>query len=82
LRLLPDDVVVVLGLLTTKRSELEDRATVRARIDDAAQTIGLDRLALSTQCGFASDACGNEITPQAQRAKLELVVDLAGEVWG
>jgi 5-methyltetrahydropteroyltriglutamate--homocysteine methyltransferase len=82
LRLLPDDVTVVLGLLTTKRSPLEDRATLRARIDEAAGLVGLDRLALSTQCGFASDAEGNAITPAAQRAKLELVVDLAGEVWG
>jgi 5-methyltetrahydropteroyltriglutamate--homocysteine methyltransferase len=82
LRLLADDVTVVLGLLTTKRSALEDRATLRARIDEAARVTGLDRLALSTQCGFASDARGNEITPEAQRAKLALVVDLAGEVWG
>jgi len=82
LRLLPEDVTVVLGLLTTKRSPLEDRAVLRARIDEAAALIGLERLALSTQCGFASDARGNEITPEAQRAKLALVVDLAGEVWG
>jgi 5-methyltetrahydropteroyltriglutamate--homocysteine methyltransferase len=82
LRLLGDDVTVVLGLLTTKRSALEDRATLRARIDEAAALVGLDRLALSTQCGFASDARGNEITPEAQRAKLALVVDLAAEVWG
>jgi 5-methyltetrahydropteroyltriglutamate--homocysteine methyltransferase len=82
LRLLGDDVTVVLGLLTTKRSALEDRATLRARIDEAAALVGLDRLALSTQCGFASDARGNEITPAAQRAKLVLVVELAGEVWG
>jgi 5-methyltetrahydropteroyltriglutamate--homocysteine methyltransferase len=82
LRLLGDDVTVVLGLLTTKRPALEDRATLRARIDEAAGLVGLDRLALSTQCGFASDARGNEITPEAQRAKLALVVDLAAEVWG
>jgi 5-methyltetrahydropteroyltriglutamate--homocysteine methyltransferase len=75
-------VTVVLGLLTTKRSALEDRATLRARVDEAAALVGLDRLALSTQCGFASDARGNEITPAAQRAKLALVVDLAAEVWG
>jgi 5-methyltetrahydropteroyltriglutamate--homocysteine methyltransferase len=82
LRLLDDDVLVVLGLLTTKRSELEDRDAVRARIDEAAAIVGLDRLALSTQCGFASDAEGNAITPEAQRDKLALVVDLAGDVWG
>lgn len=82
LRLLDDDTLVVLGLLTTKRSEVEDRQTLRRRIEEAADVIGLERLALSTQCGFASDAEGNAITPEAQRAKLELVVDLAGEVWG
>jgi 5-methyltetrahydropteroyltriglutamate--homocysteine methyltransferase len=82
LALLDDDVLVVLGLLTTKRSPLEDRAGLRARIDEAAAVVGLDRLALSTQCGFASDAEGNAITPEAQRDKLALVVDLVGEVWG
>lgn len=82
LRLLDDDVLVVLGLLTTKRSALEDRDSLHDRIDEAAALVGLDRLALSTQCGFASDAEGNAITPEAQRAKLALVVDLAGEVWG
>jgi 5-methyltetrahydropteroyltriglutamate--homocysteine methyltransferase len=82
LRLLPEPVTVVLGLLTTKRSPVEDRATLRARIDEAAALIGLDRLALSTQCGFASDAEGNAITPDAQRAKLALVVELAADVWG
>ena len=82
LRLLPEDVVVVLGLLTTKRSMIEQADTLRRRIDEAADVVGLDRLALSKQCGFASDAEGNAITPDAQRAKLALVVDLAAEVWG
>ena len=82
LRLLPERVVVVLGLLTTKRSDLEDRDGVRRRIEEAGEHIDLDRLALSTQCGFASDAEGNVISREAQRAKLELVVSLAGEVWG
>jgi 5-methyltetrahydropteroyltriglutamate--homocysteine methyltransferase len=55
---------------------------MHARIEDAAQHVPLDRLALSTQCGFASDADGNDIGEDAQWAKLELVVDTAQEVWG
>jgi 5-methyltetrahydropteroyltriglutamate--homocysteine methyltransferase len=61
---------------------MEERDELHARIEDAARHIPLDRLALSTQCGFASDADGNEIGEAAQWAKLELVVDTAEEVWG
>jgi 5-methyltetrahydropteroyltriglutamate--homocysteine methyltransferase len=82
LKLLPESVTAVLGLITSKRGELEERDDLHARIDDAAQHLPLERLALSTQCGFASDADGNEIGPDAQWAKLELVVDTAEEVWG
>ena len=82
LRLLPDDVTAVLGLLTTKRSAMESRDDLRARIADAASVLPLDRLALSTQCGFASDGDGNDITEDAQWAKLALVAELAEEVWG
>ena len=72
----------MLGLSTTKHGDMEPRDELRARIEDAAQHVPLDRLALSTQCGFASDADGNEIGADAQWAKLELVVDMAEEVWG
>jgi 5-methyltetrahydropteroyltriglutamate--homocysteine methyltransferase len=82
LKLLPESVTAVLGLITSKHGELEERDDLHARIEDAAQHLPLDRLALSTQCGFASDADGNEIGPDAQWAKLELVVDTAEEVWG
>jgi 5-methyltetrahydropteroyltriglutamate--homocysteine methyltransferase len=82
LKLLPENVTAVLGLITTKRGEMEERDDLHARIEDAARHLPLDRLALSTQCGFASDADGNEIGPDAQWAKLELVVDTAEEVWG
>jgi 5-methyltetrahydropteroyltriglutamate--homocysteine methyltransferase len=82
LRLLPENVTAVLGLITTKRGEMEERDELHARIEDAARHVPLDRLALSTQCGFASDADGNEIGEDAQWAKLELVVDTAEEVWG
>ncbi len=77
-----DDATVVLGLLTTKRSDLESADELKARIDDASRYVPLERLALSTQCGFGSAAEGNLITPDAQRAKLELVVDVARDVWG
>ena len=82
LGLLPESVTAVLGLITTKHGDMEPRDELRARIEDAAQHVPLDRLALSTQCGFASDADGNEIGADAQWAKLELVVEMAEEVWG
>ena len=66
LRLLPDTITAVLGLITTKHGDMEHRDDLHARIEDAARHVPLDRLALSTQCGFASDADGNEI--DAERA--------------
>lgn len=82
LRFVPGHVTVVLGLVTTKRPALESGDELRRRIDAAAQHVPLERLALSTQCGFASTFEGNEITPAAQRAKLELIVGTAAKVWG
>ncbi|MCH4071844.1 5-methyltetrahydropteroyltriglutamate--homocysteine S-methyltransferase [Pseudoramibacter sp.] len=73
---------VVLGLITTKRPELENKADVIARIHEAAAYIPLDRLALSPQCGFASCEIGNKLTEEEQWAKLKLVKDIAEEVWG
>jgi 5-methyltetrahydropteroyltriglutamate--homocysteine methyltransferase len=78
----PDDRVVVLGLVTTKRPALEDADALRARIEQASRYVDLDRLALSPQCGFASVMAGNSISPDEQRAKLELVVSVAESVWG
>jgi 5-methyltetrahydropteroyltriglutamate--homocysteine methyltransferase len=72
---------VVLGLLTTKAPALEHEADVLARIEEAARHKPLAELALSTQCGFASVPVANPVTPEAQRAKLELVVRLARQVW-
>jgi 5-methyltetrahydropteroyltriglutamate--homocysteine methyltransferase len=72
---------VVLGLLTTKAPQLEYDADVLARIEEAAGFKPLAELALSTQCGFASVPIANPVTPEAQRAKLELVVRLARQVW-
>jgi 5-methyltetrahydropteroyltriglutamate--homocysteine methyltransferase len=73
--------VVVLGLLTTKSPRLEYEADVLARIKEAARFKPLAELALSTQCGFASVPVANPVTPADQRAKLELVVRLARQVW-
>jgi 5-methyltetrahydropteroyltriglutamate--homocysteine methyltransferase len=72
---------VVLGLLTTKSPRLEHDADVLARIEEATRYKPLAELALSTQCGFASVPVANPVTPEAQRAKLELVVRLARRVW-
>lgn len=76
------DKHVVLGLITTKRPELEDEDTVIARIDEAAKYIPLERLSLSPQCGFASCAIGNKLTEEQQWAKLQLVKRIAERVWG
>ena len=73
---------VVLGLVTTKTPELEDKQKVIARIHEAAKYIPLDRLCLSPQCGFASCEIGNKLTEEQQWAKLALVKEIAEEVWG
>lgn len=76
------DKQVVLGLITTKSGELEDKATIIARIHEATQYLPLDRLWLSTQCGFASTEEGNILTDAQQWAKLQLVKEILDEVWG
>jgi 5-methyltetrahydropteroyltriglutamate--homocysteine methyltransferase len=73
---------VVLGLVSTKTPGLEAPDELCRRIDLAARHVPLERLALSPQCGFASTAPGNPLTPAEQRRKLELVVDVARRVWG
>jgi 5-methyltetrahydropteroyltriglutamate--homocysteine methyltransferase len=72
---------VVLGLVSTKNARLETAEELVARITEAAAYVPLDRLALSCQCGFASTAGGNRITPEVQRAKLSRVGDVARTVW-
>jgi 5-methyltetrahydropteroyltriglutamate--homocysteine methyltransferase len=81
LRHVPDDRVVVLGLVSSKVATLESAAAVRARVDDASTIVPLERLALSPQCGFASTHEGNRLTAEDQRRKLELVGQLAREIW-
>ncbi|HEX9036061.1 MAG TPA: cobalamin-independent methionine synthase II family protein [Ktedonobacterales bacterium] len=82
LRHVPEDRVVVLGLVTTKKARMETTDELKGRIEEAARYVPLDRLALSPQCGFASTMEGNRITPDDQRHKLELVASIAREVWG
>lgn len=82
LRFLPRGKIVVLGLVTTKRGELESAAAIGDRIKEAARHAPLEQLALSPQCGFASTCEGNALTPDDQRRKLSLVTQVAREVWG
>ena len=82
LRFVPKGKMVVLGLVTTKRGELEDRDALKRRIDEAARFVPLDQLCLSPQCGFSSTVEGNVLTADEQFAKLRLIVETAAEVWG
>jgi 5-methyltetrahydropteroyltriglutamate--homocysteine methyltransferase len=82
LRFVGDDTVVVLGLITTKSGELEDADEVIRRIEEASRYVPADRLALSTQCGFASVMTGNILSEDDQWRKLELVLSIAERVWG
>lgn len=81
LRHVPHDKIVVLGLITTKSPVLEKPQEVIRRIDEAATFVPKERLAISTQCGFASVAKGNNLTLQDQEKKLRLVVNVARRVW-
>ena len=82
LRFVPKGRVVVLGLVSTKGPELESLDTLKRRIDEASKLLPLDQLAISPQCGFASDVVGNLLGPDDQRRKLERVVETARAVWG
>jgi 5-methyltetrahydropteroyltriglutamate--homocysteine methyltransferase len=73
---------VVLGLVTTKRGELEAKDELKRRIEQAANYAPLEQLCLSPQCGFSSTVEGNELTHEDQWAKLQLIVEVAEEVWG
>jgi 5-methyltetrahydropteroyltriglutamate--homocysteine methyltransferase len=81
LRYVPQGKRVVLGLVTTKRGELESKDDLKRRIDEAARFVDGDQLCLSPQCGFSSTKEGNDLTPDQQWAKLALIVETAQEVW-
>jgi 5-methyltetrahydropteroyltriglutamate--homocysteine methyltransferase len=82
LRFVPPGKMVVLGLVTTKSGQLEDPDNLKRRIDAATTYIPLDQLALSGQCGFSSTVEGNTLTHDQQRAKLDLIVTVAHDIWG
>jgi 5-methyltetrahydropteroyltriglutamate--homocysteine methyltransferase len=82
LRFVPKGKKVVLGLVTTKRGDLESKDYLKRRIDEASSYVPLDQLCLSPQCGFSSTVEGNRLTFEDQVAKLRLIVETAGEVWG
>lgn len=81
LRFVPRNKQIVLGLVTTKTGDLEKAEDIKRRINEASRYVPLEQLALSPQCGFSSTVLGNNITVEAQRAKLSLVVNVANEVW-
>jgi 5-methyltetrahydropteroyltriglutamate--homocysteine methyltransferase len=82
LRFVPPGKRVVLGLVTTKRAELERKDDLKRRIDEAAKHVPLEQLCLSPQCGFSSTVEGNALTLEEQVAKLRLIVETAEEIWG
>jgi len=82
LRYLSKGKIVVLGLVTTKFGQLENKDALKRRIDEAAKYAPLEQLGLSPQCGFSSTVHGNNIAVEDQRRKLALVVETAAEVWG
>jgi 5-methyltetrahydropteroyltriglutamate--homocysteine methyltransferase len=82
LRFIPKGKQVVLGLVSSKRPELESKDVLKRRIEEASRYVPMENLALSPQCGFASTMEGNLLTEDDQWAKLRLVVETAREVWG
>jgi 5-methyltetrahydropteroyltriglutamate--homocysteine methyltransferase len=83
LRYLPKgNKIVVVGVITSKSGQLENRDEIKRRLEEASKYAPLDQLALSPQCGFASTEEGNILTEEEQWAKLRLAVDVARDVWG
>ncbi len=82
LRFVPAGKMVVLGLVTTKRPELESKDELKRRVDEAAKFVPLDQICLSGQCGFSSTVEGNALTYDEQQAKLRLIVETARDIWG
>jgi 5-methyltetrahydropteroyltriglutamate--homocysteine methyltransferase len=82
LRFVPKGKYVVLGLVTSKKGELEAKDDIKRRIEEASKFVDIDQLCLSPQCGFSSTLDGNSLSRDEQIAKLRLVVETAEEVWG
>jgi methionine synthase II (cobalamin-independent) len=82
LRFVPKGKMVVLGLVTTKRGELETKDELKRRIEEASRFVPIEQLCLSPQCGFSSTVEGNVLSYEDEVAKLSLIVETAAEVWG
>lgn len=82
LRHLSKNTIAVLGLVTSKKPQLESKELLKRRIEEASQYVPLERLAISPQCGFASTIGGNRLTVEQEKAKIRLCVEVAHEVWG
>jgi 5-methyltetrahydropteroyltriglutamate--homocysteine methyltransferase len=82
LRFVPKGKLVVLGLVTTKRGQLENKDQLKRRIEEASRFVPIEQLCLSPQCGFSSTVEGNVLSYEEQVAKLRLIVETAREVWG
>ena len=82
LRFVPDDKMVVLGLMSSKQPRVESADEVKKRIEEASAYVALERLAISHQCGFSSTAHGNLLGEDDQWRKLERTVAIASDVWG
>jgi 5-methyltetrahydropteroyltriglutamate--homocysteine methyltransferase len=82
LRFVPKGKIVVLGLITTKTGRLETVDELKRRIDEASRYLPLEQLALSPQCGFASDIKGNLLSEDRQWRKLDVMLETARQVWG
>ena len=82
LRFVPPGKMVVLGLVTTKRGELESKDDLKRRVDEASRYVPLDQLCLSPQCGFSSTVDGNDLSYEEEVSKLALIVETAAEIWG
>jgi 5-methyltetrahydropteroyltriglutamate--homocysteine methyltransferase len=82
LRFVPKGQMVVLGLVTTKRGELERKDELKRRIEEASRFVPIEQICLSPQCGFSSTVEGNALTYDEEVAKLRLIVETAAEIWG
>jgi 5-methyltetrahydropteroyltriglutamate--homocysteine methyltransferase len=82
LRFVPPGKMVVLGLVTTKRGELESKDELKRRVEEASRFVPLDQICISPQCGFSSTVEGNALNYEQEVAKLELIVDTAADIWG
>src|SRR4029077_8244915 len=81
LKYVPKDKKLVLGLVSSKKPEIESKDVLKRRIDEAAEVFALEQLCLSPQYGFASTHHGNRVTDHNERRKIALIVEVANEVW-